>query len=250
MKRYLTIIFTVFLVSFTYAKAEKKVLIVLTSHSELGDTGKQTGFWLPELTHPYYEFKKFGYTVDIASIKGGTAPLDNKILKIPTEKKSNTKFFQDTELMGKIFRTKALSEIDPKIYHVVFYAGGSGPMWDFPNNKHVKRITTSIYENGGVVAAVCHGQSALVNVKLSNGSYLVSGKKLTAFTNEEEKQLALDEIHPFLLQDILILRGADFIYEKPWIEKVVVDGRLVTGQNPASATEVAKKVIETLKESK
>jgi putative intracellular protease/amidase len=228
----------------SYAENSPRILMVLTSHSELGDTGKKTGFWLPELTHPYYEFKKAGYLIDVASIQGGIAPVDPKSFEEPDH--ANQRFLQDAELMAKVFRTLPLSKIDPTAYQAVVFAGGSGPMWDFPNNEHVNRVAATIYESNGVLSAICHGPAALVDIKLSNGNYLVSGKKVAAFTNEEEEDLKLTHVIPFLLQDKLIERGAKHIYGKPWKENVVVDGRLITGQNPASATKVAKKIIEYL----
>ena len=228
----------------SYAENSPKILLVVTSHSELGDTGKKTGFWLPELTHPYYEFKKAGYVIDVASVQGGIAPVDPKSLEEPDE--ANHRFLQDAELMAKVFTTLPLSKIDPAAYQAVVFAGGSGPMWDFPNNKHVNRVAAAIYENKGIVSAICHGPAALVDIKLSDGKYLVSGRKVAAFTNEEEEDLKLTHVIPFLLQDKLIDRGAIHIHGKPWKENVVVDGRLITGQNPASATKVAKKIIEYL----
>jgi len=229
----------------SYAENNPRVLLVLTSHSQLGDTGKKTGFWLPELTHPYYEFKKAGYSIDVASIQGGIAPIDPKSLDEPDD--ATPRFLQDAELMAKVLRTLPLSKIDPAAYQAVVFAGGSGPMWDFPNNEHVNRVAVAIYENNGIVSAICHGPAALVDIKLSNGEYLVSGKKVAAFTNEEEEELKLTHVVPFLLQDKLIERGAKYVYGKAWKQNVVVDGRLITGQNPASATKVAKKIIEELK---
>lgn len=228
----------------SYAQNSSKILLVLTSHSQLGDTGKKTGFWLPELTHPYYEFKKAGYLIDVASIQGGVAPVDPKSLVEPDD--ANQRFLQDAELMAKVFTTLPLSEIDPSAYQAVVFAGGSGPMWDFPNNEHVNRVAATIYENNGIVSAICHGPAALVDIKLSNGKYLVSGKKVAAFTNEEEEELKLTHVIPFLLQDKLIERGAKHIHGKPWKENVVVDGNLITGQNPASAKKVAETIIKYL----
>lgn len=227
------------------AENNPKILVVLTSHSQLGNTGEKTGFWLPELTHPYYEFKKAGYPTDVVSIQGGIAPIDPKSFDEPD--KATERFLQDAELMAKVFRTRPLSEIDPTEYQVVVFAGGSGTMWDFPDNAHVNRVASTIYENQGIVSAICHGPAALVDVKLSNGDYLIKGKNLSAFTNEEEEDLKQTHILPFLLQDKLIERGANHIYGKPWQENVVIDGRLITGQNPASATKVAKEIINKLK---
>ena len=229
----------------SYAKSNPKVLMVLTSHSQLGDTGLKTGFWLPELTHPYYEFKKAGYLIDVASIQGGIAPIDPKSLEEPDA--ANKRFLQDAELMAKVLTTLPLSKIDPAAYQAIVFAGGSGTMWDFPNNEHVNRVAATIYENNGIVSAICHGPAALVDIKLSNGTYLVSGKKISAFTNEEEEELKQMHVIPFLLQDKLIERGAKHVYGKPWKENVVTDGRLITGQNPASAKKVAETIIKYLK---
>lgn len=247
MKYFVNLVVILF-ISFTsvssHSEDTPKVLLVLTSHSDLGDTGKKTGFWLPELTHPYYEFKKAGYFIDVASIQGGIAPVDSKSLEEPDH--ANQRFLQDAELMAKVFTTLPLAKIDPTEYQAIVFAGGSGPMWDFPNNEHVNRVAAAIYENNGIVSAICHGPAALVDIKLSNGEYLVSGRKVASFTNEEEEDLKLTDVVPFLLQDRLIERGAEHIYGKPWEMNVVVDGRLITGQNPASAATVAKKIIEHL----
>ncbi|MDC3332627.1 type 1 glutamine amidotransferase domain-containing protein [bacterium] len=231
--------------TFCYADNSPKVLIVLTSHSQLGDSGKKTGFWLPELTHPYYELKDAGYAIDITSIQGGMAPIDADSYDDKDE--HNNRFLKDAELMSKVIKSIPIASIEPSDYSVVLYSGGSGTMWDFPNNEHVNRITRVIYENNGLVSAVCHGPAALIDVKLSNGNYLVSGKKIAAFTNDEEADIGQTDILPFLLQDKLKERGAHHAYGKSWAENVVVDGRLITGQNPASAKKVATTIIEYLK---
>lgn len=227
------------------AATKDKILIVLTSHTKLGNTGKKTGFWLPELTHPYYEFTKAGYTVDIASIAGGIAPVDNKSFE--EYDAYNQIFLDDATLMAKVIRSIPIADIDHSQYKAVVFAGGSGPMWDFPNNKDITRISKAIYENQGVVSALCHGNAALVNITLSDGSLLIKGKRVAAFTNEEEASLGTTDVVPFLLQDKLIERGAIHVYGKPWQENVITDGRLVTGQNPASAHKAAQKVIALLK---
>ena len=225
--------------------AEIKVLIVLTSHSELGDTGKNTGAWLPELTHPYYELQKAGFSVDIASVDGGTAPIDKKSFDEKDEYLA--RFLNDVELMRKVIRTIPLKEVNPKNYEAVLFSGGSGPMWDFPDNLDIQRIALSIYKHGGIVSALCHGNAALVNIKTTSGAYLIKGKKIAAFTNLEEKMLGTDKIVPFLLQDKLSDRGANVILGKAWQANAIVDGRLITGQNPASALKVAGLIIEQLK---
>jgi putative intracellular protease/amidase len=147
----------------------EKILIVLTSHTELGNTGKKTGFWLPELTHPYYEFTEAGYSVDVASIEGGMAPVDSKAFE--EEDEYHQVFLNDAKLMAKVIQSIPLAEVNPNDYHVIMLAGGSGPMWDFPDNKDINRISSAIYENKGIVSAVCHGNAALINVRLSDGSH-------------------------------------------------------------------------------
>jgi len=223
----------------------EKILIVLTSHTELGNTGKKTGFWLPELTHPYYEFTKAGYSVDVASIEGGTAPLDSKSFAEADE--YHQVFLNDAKLMAKVIQSIALAEIKPDDYQVIMFAGGSGPMWDFPDNKDINRISSAIYENKGIVSAVCHGNAALINITLSDGKLLIANKHVAAFTNEEEASLGTTKIVPFLLQDKLIERGAIHVNGKAWEENVIVADRLITGQNPKSAKKVAQSIIALLK---
>ena len=251
MKKLITIA-SLFLCLFTsaisYAEGvisnPEKILIVLTSHSELGNTGKKTGFWLPELTHPYYEFTKAGYAVDVASIEGGMAPLDSKAFEEADEQ--HQVFLNDATLMAKVIRSIPLAEVNPNDYQVIMFAGGSGPMWDFPDNKDISRISSAIYENQGIVSAVCHGNAALINIRLSDGKLLIADKRVAAFTNEEEDSLGTTEIVPFLLQDKLIEQGAVHVYGKAWEENVVVEGRLITGQNPASAKKAAQSIITLL----
>ena len=222
----------------------EKILIVLTSHTELGNSGKKTGFWLPELTHPYYEFTEAGYSVDVSSIEGGMAPLDNKSFEEDDE--YHQVFLNDAKLMAKVIKSIPLAKINPNDYQVIMFAGGSGPMWDFPDNKDINRISSAIYESNGIVSAICHGNAALINIRLSNGKLLIANKQVSAFTNEEEASLGTTKIVPFLLQDKLIERGAIHVYGKPWEENVVVEDRLITGQNPASAKKVAQSIIAYL----
>lgn len=236
----------VFIFPISHASTESKILIVLTSHSDLGDTGEKTGFWLPELTHPYYEFEKAGYTVDVASIEGGMAPLDSKAFEEADD--YHQVFLNDAVLMAKVMRSIPLAQINADDYQAILFSGGSGPMWDFPNNADISRISSSIYENKGVVSAVCHGNAALVNLTLSDGSLLIKDKSVAAFTNEEEASLGTTKVIPFLLQDKLVERGAKHVMGKAWQENVVVSDRLITGQNPASAKKVAQEIIKKLQE--
>ncbi|WP_413581770.1 type 1 glutamine amidotransferase domain-containing protein [Bdellovibrio sp. HCB288] len=226
------------------AVAQDRALIVISSHDKLGDTGKPTGWYLSEVTHVYYPLIKAGYKVDFASPKGGAAPMDPGSRDPKDE--DNKRFLEDRAAMKQIERTLPLAKVDPKKYKVVHFAGGHGAMWDFPNNPELSRVAAGIYESGGVVAAVCHGPAALVDIKLSNGEYLIQGKKVNGFTNAEEEEVGLTKVVPFSLANKLQERGALYEGGKNWENKVVVDGRLVTGQNPQSAHSVAVAIIEVL----
>lgn len=220
-----------------------RILIVLTSHSQLGETGKPTGFYLSEASHPHEVFKSAGFAVDFASIQGGKPPMDG----VKRDDPVNVKFLEDPKVKAKLNQTPKLKDIDPSKYQAIFFAGGHGTMWDFPTNDALQRITAKMYESGKVVAAVCHGPAALVNVKLNNGQYLVQSKRVAGFTNEEERAVELTNIVPFLLESRLKARGAIIDKAENFKAKVVVSERLVTGQNPASATGVAKEVVKLLK---
>jgi len=221
---------------------KKKILFVVTSHAEKGTTGEPTGFYLSEVSHPWYTLYNAGYEIDFVSPKGGEAPIDGFNLKDSI----NSIFWKNEIYRTKIANTLKPSEIDPANYIAIHYAGGHGTMWDFPDNKEIASIASSIYEKNGFVSAVCHGPAGLVNIKLSDGSYLVDGKKVNAFTNEEEIAAKANEIVPFLLEDKLIERGAIFEKSGVWESHVVADQRLITGQNPASALEVGKTLLREI----
>lgn len=225
------------------AAPTKPVLLVLTSHGIKGSSGEPTGFYLSEVTHPLAVFDAAGIAVEFASIQGGEPPVDGVNLEDPT----NARYWQQETFRKSIRDTQVLDAVDPQRYSAVFYAGGHGTMWDFPDSPAVKRITRDIYQAGGVVSAVCHGPAALVNVTLSDGSYLVAGKQVSAFTDEEERAAKMAEVVPFLLSTTLRERGAHHLAAPNFTAKVVVDGRLVTGQNPASATGVAQATVELLR---
>jgi putative intracellular protease/amidase len=220
----------------------QKVLIVLTSHDTLGETGKETGFYLPEVTHPLDAFTRAGLTVDFVSPKGGKAPM----VGIDLEDPLNKAFLENSELVSRVENTVNPAEIDPAEYSAIFYAGGHGTMWDFPEDDRLAAHAAAIYEAGGIVGAVCHGPAALVNIRLSNGEYLVANKTVSAFTNEEEAAVGLTEIVPFLLESKLIERGANFTKVPNFQVCVVTSDRLVTGQNPASAAGVGLQMVELL----
>jgi putative intracellular protease/amidase len=225
------------------AEAKKPLLMVLTSHAELGDTGKPTGFFLGELTHPLEVFEKAGVPVELASIKGGQPPVDGLDLDDPV----NARYWNDPEFRAKLSATKRLADVNPNDYAGVYFSGGHGTMWDFPDDEAVHKTARGMYEAGAPVGAVCHGPAALVNVKLSDGSYLVAGKEVSAFTNDEEEKVGLTKVVPFLLATKLEERGAKHLPAPDFEKQVVVSGRLVTGQNPASAAGVAEKMVEILK---
>jgi putative intracellular protease/amidase len=220
----------------------KKVLLVLTSHDDLGGTGKKTGFYVSETAHPWRVFSQAGYQVDLASPEGGEPPQDGADRSDPIQKA----FLDDAEMSRKLTHTLRPQEVNPRDYAAIFYAGGHGTMWDFPDNAKLAGIARDIYESGGVVSAVCHGPAALVNITLSDGTYLVAGKEVSAFTNEEEAAVGLTRVVPFLLQSALEERGAKHVGGPNFQPQVVVADRLVTGQNPASAGPVAEQVVAVL----
>lgn len=221
----------------------KKILFVVTSHDKKGNTGEATGFYLSEVSHPWEILTKAGYEIDFVSPKGGKAPIDGFNLGDPV----NKKFWEDAVYRNKIEKTLKPSEVNPANYAAIHYAGGHGAMWDFADNKELAAIAAKIYEQNGIVSAVCHGPAGLVNIQLSNGKYLVDGKKINAFTNEEEIAVKLDKEVPFLLESKLIERGAIFEKSGLWQEHVVSDQRVVTGQNPQSAKALGEAVLEQLK---
>lgn len=217
----------------------QRVLFVLTSHDTLGNTGKETGFYLPEVTHPYTVFEQAGIEVEFVSPKGGKAPM----IGIDLEDAINKSFLDNPATMAKVEHTLTPAEIEPSRYDAIFFAGGHGTMWDFPDHAPLAQIAASIYENGGIVGAVCHGPAGLVNIKLSDGSYLVAGKTVAAFTNEEEAAVGLSDVVPFLLASKLGDRGAIHTKADNFQAHVEVCDRLVTGQNPASAKGVGGEMV-------
>lgn len=220
---------------------KEKILFVVSSHSKLGDSGKGTGYYLSEVTHPWSVLGEL-YDIDVVSPKGGRPPVDGFDLKDPI----NRKFWDSPEWQDKMSKTLKPEEVDPNLYRAVFYAGGHGAMYDFPDNVGLQKITKEIWENGGVVAAVCHGPAGLINVRMTDGSPLVKGKKFDCFTNEEEKMNGTVPFMPYLLQDALTEKGGIFDGSGPWTDHIVEDGNLITGQNPMSALDLGKKVLERL----
>lgn len=224
----------------------RRILFVLTSHDRKGpanSTGAApSGFYLSEVSHPHRVLSEAGYIVDFVSPKGGKTRVDGLDLSDPV----NAAFWNDAALRGATEKTLSPEQADPSSYAAIFYAGGHATMWDFSDCPALAAIAAHIYERGGVVAAVCHGPAGLVNVKLSDGRYLVADKDVSAFTNDEERAVGLHEVVPFLLANKLEERGARHIPAPNFQARVVVSERLVTGQNPASAMGVAKAMLPLL----
>lgn len=221
---------------------KKKILFVVTSHDKKGSTQEPTGYYLSEVSHPWHVLHSAGYQIDFVSPQGGKAPVDGFDLTDPI----NKAFWENKEYRQKIETTMKPSQVIPETYAAIFYAGGHGAMWDFADNKELAAIAARIYESKGLVAAVCHGPAGLVNVQLENGQYLVAGKKVNSFTNEEESTVGLETVVPFLLESKLIERGAKFEKSTLFQPHVTVDERLITGQNPQSAEGVGKAMLQEL----
>jgi putative intracellular protease/amidase len=224
-----------------------KVLIVLTSHDQLGDTGEKTGFWLEEFAAPYYLLKDFGAEITLASPKGGQPPLDPKSDKPENQTAATRRFSRDEKAQAELASTKKLADVTAGYFDAVFYPGGHGPMWDMPENATSVALIEAFFKANKPVAAVCHAPVALVNVRDADGEYFVKGKRVTGFTNEEEEAVGLTSVVPFLLEDRLEARGAIFSKGASWAPYVQVDGKLVTGQNPASSEPAAQALLDLLR---
>jgi len=224
----------------------KKVLIVLTSHDKLGDTGEATGFWLEELAAPYYAFLDAGAELTLASPKGGKPPLDPKSNTVDFQTDDTKRFEADEAANAALANTAKLKDIHAADYDAVFYPGGHGPMWDLVNDAQSISLIEDFWASEKVVSAVCHAPIVLANTKDTNGEYIVKGRKVTGFTNSEEDAVGLTNIVPQLVEDTLIARGGVYSKIEDWASYAQKDGNLVTGQNPSSSTAVAKLVLETL----
>jgi len=228
----------------------KKVLFVVTSTDQIKTTGAKTGLWIEEFATPYYLLTEKGIAVTIASPNGGRAPIDPKSTLPEYSTTAVKRFFNDTAGQEQLEHTRRLSDINPADYDAVFYPGGHGPMWDLPNNAASINIIETYYNQGKPVALVCHAPAALQNVKDKTGVPLIKGKKVAGFTNSEENAGKSVDATPFLLEDMLKEKGADYVKGNDWQPFAVADGLLITGQNPASAELVAQKIIEALSSSK
>ncbi len=223
----------------------KKILVVLTSIEKYPTIDRATGLWLGEAVHFVKRVEEAGYEVDYVSPKGGYTPIDPHSLAMAEP--VDWEWYQDKRFMNRLGATLPPEQIDASDYCCIYYAGGHGVLWDFPDNEVLQAIARTIYESGGIVSSVCHGAVALLNLALSDGSLLVKGKKVTGFSNEEEKLAELDQHVPYLTEDELKARGASYVKaDAPWLPFAIEDNRLVTGQNPASGGPVANLVIAAL----
>lgn len=227
------------------SKMKKRILIIVSNANAIGPNNRRTGTFLPEVAHPYAEFDKANYEIDFASLTGDTPYLD--ALNLAND--PDNLIFLTGKGWEKMQKAVKLSNIDVSKYDAVFIPGGLAPMVDMPENELLKKVIKETYERNAVVGAVCHGPVSLLNVKLSNGSYLVNGKNITSFTDEEERGYAIADV-PFLLETALTKQGAKFHAAAVWSAHSIADGNLVTGQNPASAKGVAEKMIVILESPK
>ncbi len=223
-----------------------KILIVLTSHSALGNTGEKTGFWIEEFATPYYVLADVGAEITIASPDGGQPPVDPKSEKEDAQTEATKRFYKDIDLIDKVAFSLKLSEVNYADYDAVFYPGGHGPLWDLANDKNSIQLIEDFYNHQKPIAFVCHAPAALIKVKTENGEPLVKGKKVTGFSNSEEEIVGLTKVVPFLLEDEFKKLGAHYSKGPDWGSYAQQDGLLITGQNPGSSEEVAKLLLKTL----
>jgi putative intracellular protease/amidase len=224
-----------------------KVLMVLTSHDQLGNTGRKTGFWLEELAAPYYVFKDAGAQITLASPKGGRPPLDPKSNEPMFQTDITRRFEKDADAEARLGKTVRLDSVKQEDYDTVFYPGGHGPMWDLAEDKDSIRLLQSLVAAGKSFAVVCHSTGTLRHVQTPDGKRFVAGKTVTGFTNGEEAEVELTRVVPFLVEDEMLKLGATFSKVRNWGVLALVDGQLITGQNPASSGPAAKLLLETLK---
>jgi len=221
-----------------------KILMVLTSHDELGDTGRKTGFWLEEFAAPYYVFKDAGAEVTLASPKGGQPPLDPSSDAADAQTDATRRFKSDAAAQKALANTEVLATVSADGFDAVFYPGGHGPLWDLSEDANSNTLIETFAASDRPVGAVCHAPAVLRHPKGADGKPLVSGRTVTGFTNSEEAGVGLTEVVPFLVEDMLKANGGNYRKGEDWASFVVVDGKLVTGQNPASSAEAARKLLE------
>jgi putative intracellular protease/amidase len=224
-----------------------KILMVLTSHDQLGNTGKKTGFWLEEFAAPYYAFKDAGADVTLVSPLGGQPPLDPKSDEPDSQTDATRRFKADAAAQAALASTGKLAEVSGDGFDALFYPGGHGPLWDLAEDAASIKLIETMAAAGKIVSAVCHAPGVLRHVKAADGAPLVQGKKVTGFTNTEEAAVQLTDIVPFLVEDMLVGNGGHYSKGADWAPYVVVDGKLITGQNPASSEPAAHAVLRQLK---
>jgi putative intracellular protease/amidase len=221
-----------------------KILMVLTSHDKLGDTGKKTGFWLEEFAAPYYVFKNAGAEITLASPKGGQPPLDPTSDADDAQTEATKRFKGDKAAQTELAHTVVLSAVSADGFDAVFYPGGHGPLWDLADDAHSIKLIETFAAANRPIAAVCHAPAVFKHPKGADGKPLVSGKTVTGFTNTEEEAAGLTDVVPFLVEDMLKANGGKYEKGADWASFVVTDGKLVTGQNPASSEEAARKLLD------
>lgn len=222
------------------------ILMVLTSHDQLGDTGRKTGFWLEEFAAPYYVFKDANANVTLVSPKGGQPPLDPKSDEPDAQTDATRRFKKDTDAQNALAHTGKLADVDASKYDAVFYPGGHGPLWDLAKDPHSQKLIQDMLQADKTVAAVCHAPGVLWSAKDASGASVVKGKNVTGFTNSEEDAAGLTKVVPFLVQDRLVENGGAYTKGADWQPHVVTDGALITGQNPASSEPAARAVLARL----
>ncbi len=220
-----------------------QILMVLTSHNQIAETGKPTGFWLEELAAPYYAFLEAGQEVTLASVQGGLPPMDPESCQAPDLKPAGQRFLEDQQALWQLANTTSLADITAEDFDAVFYPGGHGPIWDLAENPHSVELIEKMYAAGKPVASICHGPVVLMHAKTRQGKPLVVNRKVTCFSNAEEIEVGMDVMLPYLLEDELKRLGADYMCGRKWTDFSVADGHLITGQNPASSVSTANKVL-------
>ncbi|MDX1801788.1 MAG: type 1 glutamine amidotransferase domain-containing protein [Marinobacter sp.] len=223
-----------------------KILMVLTSHDQMGDTGHKTGFWLEEFTSPYYVFRDAGADITLASPKGGQPPVDPNSEAEGALTESTKRFSEDAHGKEALASTKKLADVDMNDFDAIFYPGGHGPLWDLAEDKTSIALIKKAWESDKVVGAVCHAPAVFRHVEIKPGQNIVGGRKVTGFTNSEEEAVQLTKIVPFLVEDMLKENAGDYSRGDDWAPHIVVDGKLITGQNPASSEGAAKAVVQAL----
>jgi putative intracellular protease/amidase len=225
-----------------------KILMVLTSHDQMGDTGHKTGFWLEEFTAPYYVFRDAGADITLASPKGGRPPIDPNSEAEDAQTDSTRRFREDEQARAAMASTRKLQDVDMHDYDAIFYPGGHGPLWDLAGDAHSIALIKQAYEQDKVIAAVCHAPAVFRDVEVKPGQNLVGGRQVTGFSNSEEAAVGLTDVVPFLLEDMLKEKMASYSCGDDFTPHIVVDGKLITGQNPPSSAGTAKAVVQALQE--